>query len=423
MPSPFLAPADEEGRYRGGFGPLEGRPVAESAAEIAARLRAAGLLVREAPHRHRYPTCWRCGEELIFRVVDEWFIRADEVRPRALAANAAVTWLPEHMGRRMNDWLTNMGDWCISRKRYWGLPLPFYPCAGCGRTTVVGGVAELRALAVDPAAVDALEELHRPWIDAVAIRCPGCGRPVSRVAEVGDCWLDAGIVPFSTLALPGGSRGLGALVPGRSRGGDGRADPRVVLRAAVHVRRPRGPRAVPRRDRPRPRARRGRPRDAQELGQRGVARRGGGPHGTGRRPVPVRCAPHGRPDPLRRGRGREVTRRFLTLWNVVGLFVTYANLDRPRWPRTPPPRDAAGLEAWVLSRLHATIREVRGALDGYQLRRALRAIEDFVQEDLSNWYVRRRRRQFWKGEMTAEKASAYRTLHHVLVRVAQLLAP
>ena len=92
-----------------------------------------------------------------------------------------------------------MGDWCISRKRYWGLPLPFYPCGGCGRLTVVSGVAELRALAVDPAAVDALPELHRPWIDAVAIRCPGCGEAVARVPEVGDCWLDAGIVPFSTL--------------------------------------------------------------------------------------------------------------------------------------------------------------------------------------------------------------------------------
>ena len=98
----------------------------------------------------------------------------------------------------MDDWLANMGDWCISRKRYWGLPLPFYRCA-CGRLTVVGSRRELRTLAVDPTAVDAVPELHRPWIDDVLIRCPGCGRPVRRILEVGDCWLDAGIVPFSTL--------------------------------------------------------------------------------------------------------------------------------------------------------------------------------------------------------------------------------
>ena len=420
----MLAPADEEGRYRGGFGPLEGRPVAEAAAEIAARLRAAGLLVREAPHRHRYPTCWRCGQELIFRVVDEWFIRADEIRPRALAANAAVTWLPEHMGRRMHDWLTNMGDWCISRKRYWGVPLPFYPCAGCGRTTVVGGVAELRALAVDPAAVDALQELHRPWIDAVAIRCPGCGRPVSRVAEVGDCWLDAGIVPFSTLPYLEDRAAWARWFP---------AD--LVVEMAAQIRgwfyallfmsvalEDRAPyRVVVAHDR--------------VLGEDGREMHKSWGNAVwldealdrmGPDAVRYLFAAHPMADPIRFGEGaaREVTRRFLTLWNVLGLFVTYANLDRPALAAdAAAPRDAAGLEAWILSRLHATIREVRGALDGYQLRRALGAIEDFVQEDLSNWYVRRRRRQFWKGEMTAQKASAYRTLHHVLVRVAQLLAP
>ena len=156
------------------------------------------LLFARAPYRHRYPTCWRCGQELIFRVADEWFLSAADIRPLARAANERVTWLPGYMQLRMDDWLANMGDWCISRKRYWGLPLPFYLC-GCGRLTVVGSRGELRELAMDPTAVDAVPELHRPWLDDILIRCPDCAQPVRRIPEVGDCWLDAGIVPFSTL--------------------------------------------------------------------------------------------------------------------------------------------------------------------------------------------------------------------------------
>jgi isoleucyl-tRNA synthetase len=419
-----LAPADEGGGYVAGYGPLEGKRVAEVAPEIASCLRAAGLLVREAPHRHRYPTCWRCGHELIFRLVDEWFIRADGVRPRALAANAGVTWLPEHMRLRMNDWLTNMGDWCVSRKRYWGLPLPFYPCGDCGRLTVVGSRAELRALAVDPAAVDALEELHRPWIDAIAVRCPGCGSSVSRIAEVGDCWLDAGIVPFSTLPYLTDREAWARWFP---------AD--LVVEMAAQIRgwfyallfmsvalEDRAPyRVVVAHDR--------------VLGEDGREMHKSWGNAVwldealdrmGPDAVRYLFAAHPMADPIRFGEGaaREVTRRFLTLWNVLGLFVTYANLDRPVLaPDAVAPSGAERLEAWILSRLQTTVREVRGALDAYQLRRALAAIEDFVQEDLSNWYVRRRRRWFWKGEMSADKAQAYRTLHHVLVRVTQLLAP
>jgi len=195
---PVIAPVDPEGRYLDGLGSLSGTPVVDAAAPIAGRLKEGGLLFARASHRHRYPTCWRCGQELIFRVADEWFLSATEIRPLARAANERVTWIPGHMQRRMDDWLANMGDWCISRKRYWGLPLPFYPCE-CGRLTVVGSRRELRELAMDPGAVDAVPELHRPWLDDVLIRCPGCAQPVRRIPEVGDCWLDAGIVPFSTL--------------------------------------------------------------------------------------------------------------------------------------------------------------------------------------------------------------------------------
>ena len=133
----------------------------------------------------------------MFRVVDDWFIAADEIRQPMLDANATVEWTPPQYGKRMDDWLRNMGDWNISRKRYFGLPLPFYPCE-CGELNVIGSRAELEELATG--GLDGLQELHRPWIDDVTIRCASCDREaVRRVVEVGDAWLDAGIVHFSTL--------------------------------------------------------------------------------------------------------------------------------------------------------------------------------------------------------------------------------
>jgi isoleucyl-tRNA synthetase len=421
---PFVAPVDEEGRYVAGFGELEGRTAWDATPLVVESLRARGLLFREAPHRHRYPSCWRCAQELIFRRVDEWFIRADEVRPVALAANEGVTWTPDHMRLRMRDWLTNMGDWCISRKRYWGLPLPFYPCEACGHLTVVGSREELRALAVTPGAVDELPELHRPWIDRVAVRCPRCAATVSRVPEVGDCWLDAGIVPFSTLGYLEDPAAWARWFPAdfvvemtaqirgwfyaqlfMSAALEGRAPYRTVM---AHERVLGA--------------------DGREMHKSwgNAIRLDDALDRMGADAVRYLFATQAIADPVKLGpdAGREVTRRFLTLWNVYTLFATYAAVDRPMLPPdAAAPRVRGGLEGWILARLQSTIREAGEALDAYQLPRAMRAVEDFVRDDLSNWYVRRRRRELWKGEMSESKALAYQTLFHVLVRTCQLLAP
>jgi isoleucyl-tRNA synthetase len=420
---PVIAPVDPEGRYVDGAGPLSGTAVVDSAAPIAGLLEDRGLLLARASYRHRYPTCWRCGQELIFRVADEWFLSADEIRPRARTANEGVTWIPGYMQRRMDDWLANMGDWCISRKRYWGLPLPFYPCS-CGRLTVVGSRAELRALAMDPGAVDAMPELHRPWVDGIAIRCPGCARPVCRIPEVGDCWLDAGIVPFSTLGYledrgqwarwfpadfiveaVGQLRGWFYALLFMSTALEGASPYRTVL---AHERVLAA--------------------DGREMHKSwgnavwlddALERMG---------PDVIRhlFASQTITEPIRFGfeAARDVKRRFLTFWNVYGLFVTYANLDRPplQGPDDLPARPAP-LEQWLLSRLQATIAEVRLAFDTYQIRRAVTTVDSFIHDDLSNWYVRRRRRELWKGALDLEKQAAFQVLYHVLVRVCQLLAP
>ena len=193
---PVLTPVDESGRFYDEYGWLHGLSTVEAAEQIIGYLEEHGRLVEAGLHEHRYPECWRCHTPLIFRISDDWFIAVDELRQPLRDANAAVEWTPEYMGKRMDDWLVNMGDWNISRRRYYGLPLPFYPCE-CGHLNVIGSKAELEERALG--GLDQLEELRRPWIDDVPIRCEKCGEEVRRIPEVGDVWLDAGIVPFSTL--------------------------------------------------------------------------------------------------------------------------------------------------------------------------------------------------------------------------------
>ena len=193
---PVLAPVDEAGRFYDAYGWLHGLSTTEAADQIVGRLGETGFLLEAGTYEHRYPHCWRCDTPLIWRVTDDWLIAVDELRQPLLDANATVEWTPEYMGKRMDDWLRNMGDWNISRRRYYGLPLPIYECE-CGHVTVVGSKAELAERAIS--GLDQLEELRRPWIDDVPIRCEACDETVRRIPEVGDVWLDAGIVPFSTL--------------------------------------------------------------------------------------------------------------------------------------------------------------------------------------------------------------------------------
>ena len=157
-----------------------------------------GFVYKIEDYQHRYPHCWRCGEELVFRLVDEWYIKSNEIQNKLIKANESVRWYPEYGKIRQKDWFENMSDWLISRKRYWGLPLPIWECS-CGSVEVIGSLKELREKAIDKKKVDKLPEIHRPWIDEIKIKCKKCKKPVSRILDVGDVWLDAGIVPFSTL--------------------------------------------------------------------------------------------------------------------------------------------------------------------------------------------------------------------------------
>ncbi len=213
---PVIAPLDESGIVVDGFGSLTGRDVRDVAEPIVEHLKREGRFYRLEPYRHRYPHCWRCSTPLVFRLVDEWFISMGPVydQPRAELTREQVDaslryqimdvvdqirWIPGFGYERELDWLINMRDWMISKKRYWGLALPIYDCHACGTFDVVGGRAELRERAVEGWEVLEGHTPHRPFVDAVKVACPTCGEPVSRIADVGNPWLDAGIVPFSTL--------------------------------------------------------------------------------------------------------------------------------------------------------------------------------------------------------------------------------
>ena len=195
---PALAPLDEHGDFMVGFGWLTGMNVYEVNDPIYADLREKGTLYHLEEYSHRYPFCWRCGSELVFRLVDEWFISMDGLRDRISDVTRRIKWVPGFGMERELDWLRNMSDWMISKKRYWGLALPIYKC-DCGHFEVIGSENELKERAVE--GWDSFEghSPHRPWIDAVRIECRQCGASVPRIKDVGNPWLDAGIVTFSTL--------------------------------------------------------------------------------------------------------------------------------------------------------------------------------------------------------------------------------
>jgi isoleucyl-tRNA synthetase len=195
---PAISPLDDAGVFKEGYSEFSLRKYSDVTKAVLDDLDQRRFVYKVVPIKHRYPHCWRCGEELVFRTVDEWYIKSKDIRPLLIKENKKINWFPEYGKKRQEEWFKNMGDWLISRKRYWGLPLPIWECS-CGELEVIGSLEELKEKAVDKKKVDALPEIHRPWIDEIEIKCKKCGKNAKRVLDVGDAWLDAGIVMFSTL--------------------------------------------------------------------------------------------------------------------------------------------------------------------------------------------------------------------------------
>jgi isoleucyl-tRNA synthetase len=438
---PVLAPVDEAGRFYPQYGWLHGQGTTEAAEQIVADLAERRRLIASDEIVHRFPFCWRCHTPLIFRLSDDWFIAVDELRPKLLEANSTVAWTPEYMGKRMDDWLRNMGDWNISRRRYFGLPLPFYPCA-CGHLNVIGSLAELKERAT--AGLEQLEELHRPWIDEVTIRCESCGADVRRIPEVGDVWLDAGIVPFSTLGwhnpewVPGGyatgaSRGLsGADLPDHAYWetwfpADWVSEMREQIRLWFYSQHFMSVALV------------GRAPFKAVLGyEKMLDEHGREMHGSwgnlieaeeafARMGADVMRWQYCQQPPDRNllfgyGPAHEIKRKLLTLWNSVSFLVTYGEIEgfEPRYADLLSGLAGAELrplDRWLLARTQALVEEAERSYEAFLTVGVVRSFEAFV-DDLSNWYIRRSRRRFYSYD-----DAAFRTLWYALVQALRVVGP
>ncbi len=420
---PTIAPLDEFGSYIQGFGWLTGRNVAEVNRDIFGNLREKGVLFKVEDYPHRYPICWRCNTELVFRLVDEWFISMDELRHLIADVTRNIKWIPSFGLERELDWLRNMDDWMISKKRYWGLALPIYKC-DCGHFEVIGSETELQERAVEGWSDFEGHSPHRPWIDNVKINCSQCGQTVSRIRDVGNPWLDAGIVPYSTIgyrndrdhwkdwfpadwiseSFPGQFRNWFYSLLTMSTALENHEPFRSVFSYAL-MRDEKGEEMH---------KSRGNSIDFAEAADKmGV---------DAMRWVFLR---HNPAQNLNFGFGSadEVRRRFLlTLWNTYSFFVTYANIDefRPEDGATVAP--SSEMDRWIASELQSLVAGVTRSMDEFDSADAGRRIEEFV-ELLSNWYVRRSRRRFWKSENDQDKLAAHNTLYTCLVTLAKLMAP
>jgi isoleucyl-tRNA synthetase len=447
-----VAPIDESGLYYDGYDWLTGQFVGAVGRPIMDNLKEKELFYQAESIEHVYPHCWRCGTELVFRNVEEWFISMgpkddpdrNGLRYEIMEVVKNIRWIPDFGLERELDWLRNMEDWMISKKRYWGLALPIYDCVFCGQFVVVGSETELRERAV--AGWDEFDghTPHRPWVDAVKIACPHCGKETERIKDVGNPWLDAGIVPYSTLSyrrdreywrdwfpaefitesFPGQFRNWfysmlvmstvlektnpfqtvlgfasvlaydGSLMSKSKGTAVWFSD--AVEQAGADTMRWLYACQPPEQDVWFPKM----PTE-EELAE--AAAKG----------VPVRL----------NDTWLQVRSTLDKLWNVYYFFVTYANIDRfDPVGQSLPAAQRADVDRWLLSELQETVRVATEGLSVYDSVRATTAISEFVDQ-LSNWYIRRARRRFWKNEMDADKMGAFLTLYEALVTLAKLLAP
>ncbi len=422
---PVIHLVDGEGNFVDAVTPWAGKFVKDADPFIVESLEEKGLLFRMEKVKHSYPHCWRCSSPLLYYARESWFIRTTEMRERMIEENAKIAWYPAEVGaNRLGRWLENNVDWAISRDRFWVTPLNVWRCERCGADDCIGGVEELRRRAGDlPEPID----LHRPWIDGITFECSSCGGVLRRVPEVIDVWFDSGCMPYAQYHYPFEKDGrFESQFPARiiAEGIDQtRGWFYSLLAVSTHV-------------------------SGQSSFQACYAlghildeegKKMSKSKGNVVDPWKV-LDEYGAdvlrwyllwPSPLYLPRRfsletmRDVGHRFLdTLRNTHSFFSLYAMLDG--FVPEERPRGTAGrneMDRWVLSRLHSTITVVRRSLESYDLNRAARAIQELVLDDVSNWYVRRSRRRFWKSDMDKVKRAAFETLYEILVTVSKLSAP
>ncbi|MHB1131721.1 MAG: isoleucine--tRNA ligase [Chloroflexota bacterium] len=426
---PVLEMVDLRGRFVPEVTPWQGQWVKEADPAIIQDLESRGILYKSARITHTYPLCWRCDTPLLYYAKTSWFMKRTAVRERLIKNNEKINWYPEHIKHgRFGDFLDGIIDWALSRERYWGTPLPIWICETCGERHCVGSAAELRERALGEVAEDL--DLHRPHVDDILLRCEKCGGQMRRVPEVIDAWFDSGSMPVAQYHYPfENQEKFKEQFPAdficeaidQTRGWflslhviasalfDEVAYKNVIC--LEHVLDAKGEKMS---------KHKGNVTDPWSvLDAQGA---------DALRWYFLTSSPPGTPRRFSPDLVDEALRKFiLTLWNTYSFFTTYANLDKWQPPAegsaVAPLRDQLSeLDRWVLSELNVLVGEVTKDLDAFDPTGAGRAIETFV-DMLSNWFVRRSRRRFWKSESDADKAAAYATLYECLLTLSRLLAP
>ena len=430
-----LAVIDEGANYLEGFGDLIGKNAKDDPSLVLCHPLLNDYIFDLREFTHRYPVCWRCKSELVWRVVDEWYIAMDDARhngaknyrQRLQKVIKDVSWIPSFGYDRELDWLKNMEDWLISKKRYWGLTLPIWECQKCGHFEVIGSKEELKEKAIEGFKEFEGQTPHRPWVDAVKIKCSACDKQASRVLDVGTPWLDAGVVSFSTLKYFEDKEYWQKWFPADLvlEGFAGQFKNwfysllimSVVLEDRAPFKNLLGHALV-----------------KDEKGEEMHKSKGNAiwfDDAVEKMGADVMRWMYARQNPAANlnfgyGPAEEIKRRFFfILWNCYKFFVSYAKIDG--W--TPDDGRAKGaqlhvLDKWVLSRLNNLVRTVTEGLDNFDNMPAARTVEDFVVNDLSTWYIRRSRDRIGPTAPDgSDKFICYQTLHQVLLTLTKLMAP
>ncbi|MEE9268764.1 MAG: isoleucine--tRNA ligase, partial [Candidatus Krumholzibacteria bacterium] len=421
---PIVQPVTSTGTFTDAVTPWAGKWIKDADPLIIKALDEGGKLYRSERVKHSYPFCWRCATPLIYYARLSWYVKTTAFKDEMIAANKTINWVPREVGEyRFGNWLENNVDWALSRERYWGTPLNIWLCGGCDTSHAVGSIEELRELGKNIPRGDELD-LHRPQVDDYHLKCPKCDAKMKRVPEVIDAWFDSGAMPFAQYHYPFDEQKMfedqfpaDYICEGidQSRGwfysllaiatflkGESPYRSCVVTELILDKKGQKMSKSKSNVIEP-----------WDVLDKEGA---------DALRWYLIASSPPWLPTRFDRKGVVDASQKLMgTLRNVYSFFAMYAELDdyRPGGTKGEPNL----LDRWILSRFHSTVAEVRRQMDAYEMTRAARALQRFVLDELSNWYVRRSRRRFWKGEMGPDKIAAYETLHAVLDGTVRLLAP
>jgi len=421
---PVLQPVDKSGQFTDEVTPFKGKFVKAADPEIIANLEERGLLYKSEKYLHSYPHCWRCSSPLLYYAKKSWFLRTTAKKDRLIYHNHNIKWFPKDVGEgRFGEWLENNVDWSLSRDRYWGTPLPIWICGECEHVHCIGSVAELKKLSGLKEDID----LHKPFIDEVQFPCPRCSGQMRRVPEVIDVWFDSGSMPIAQWHYPfENQEKFNHSFPADfiSEGVD---QTRGWFYSLLAI-------AVLLFDKPCYKICLSNDLILDKFGQKMSKSKGNtvdpnlilNEYGAD----PLRwylltVSPPWVPTRFDVEGVKDVVRKFFgTLVNVYSFFAVYANVDKFVYQKSQVTvSQRAEIDRWLITSLNTLVEKVADYLERYDLTKAARVISDFVIDDLSNWYVRRCRRRFWKSEMGKDKLAAYETLYETLYALSKALAP